>query len=75
MITPRPYRAALSKEQAIDELRAGSGSTYDPEVVEALLDLLGVNRPEVPDRSTGVRLVARPPKLEGRKRGRRAPGG
>jgi hypothetical protein len=49
--------------------------TFDPEVIEALLDLLGVDRPEVPDRSVGVRLVAPAPKLEGRKRGgRRAAG-
>jgi HD-GYP domain-containing protein (c-di-GMP phosphodiesterase class II) len=69
MTTPRPYRPALSKEEAIDELRAGSGSTYDPEVVEALLDLLGVDRQDVPDRALGVRLAAQvPPRLEGRRR-------
>jgi len=70
MITPRPYRPAMSRDQAVGELRAGSGSIYDPEVVEALLDLLGEDRPTVPDRSVGVRLAARTPKLEGRKRGR-----
>jgi len=68
MTTPRPYRPAMSREEAIDQLRAGSGTTYDPDVVDALLDLLGVDRPAVPDRALGVRLVAPVPKLEGRRR-------
>jgi diguanylate cyclase (GGDEF)-like protein len=68
MTTPRPYRAALSKDEAIGQLRAGVGSTFDPEVVEALLDLLGVDRPAVPDRALGVRLAAPvPPRYEGRR--------
>ena len=61
-------RAAMAKEQAVAELREGAGTTYDPEVVEALLDLLGVDRPEQPDRALGVRLAARVPRLEGRRR-------
>jgi diguanylate cyclase (GGDEF)-like protein len=68
MTTPRPYRAALTREHAVAELRAGAGSTYDPEIVEALLDLLGVDRAEQPDRALGVRLAARVPRLEGRRR-------
>jgi diguanylate cyclase (GGDEF)-like protein len=69
MTTPRPYREALSHEHAIEQLRAGSGTTFDPEVIEALLDLLGVDRPAVPDRALGVRLAAQvPPKYEGRRR-------
>jgi HD-GYP domain-containing protein (c-di-GMP phosphodiesterase class II) len=71
MITPRPYRPAMPREQALDELRAGAGVVYDPEVIEALLDLLGEDRPVVPDRALGVRLAARVPKAQGRKRGRR----
>jgi diguanylate cyclase (GGDEF)-like protein len=67
MTTSRPYRAALTKEQAVAELRAGAGSTYDPDVVEALLDLLGIERPVVPDRALGVRLAARVPKPESRR--------
>jgi diguanylate cyclase (GGDEF)-like protein len=68
MITPRPYRPAMSEAAAVAELRSGSGSAYDPEVVEALLDLLGVDKPDVPDRTLGVRLPARVPRLEGRRR-------
>jgi diguanylate cyclase (GGDEF)-like protein len=70
MTTPRPYRPAMSKEEAVVQLRDGAGSTYDPDVVHALLDLLGVDRPVVPDRALGVRLAARTPKLEGRRRRR-----
>src|SRR4051794_32221478 len=41
MVTPRPYRPAMTREQAIAELRAGAGSQFDPAVVDALLDRLG----------------------------------
>jgi len=62
MTTERPYRDALDPGQAVAELRAGSGSRYDPEVVDALLDLLGHNAPQVPDRAAGVKLAAQPPR-------------
>ena len=42
MTTRRPYRRALHKADAVSELRARSGTQFDPEVVEALLDVLGV---------------------------------
>ena len=38
------------------------GSKYDPDVVDALLDLLGHDRPQVPDRAAGVKLAATPPR-------------
>jgi len=41
MITARPYRPALTPAEAMDELRARAGTQFDPQVVEALLDLLG----------------------------------
>jgi diguanylate cyclase (GGDEF)-like protein len=41
MTTARPYRRAMAKDDAISELRARSGTQFDPEVVLALLDLLG----------------------------------
>ena len=62
MIAPRPYRDALAPKQAIAELRAGAGSKFDPEVVDALLDLLGHRPPRVPDRAAGVKLPAPVPK-------------
>ncbi len=62
MTTQRPYRDALTGAQAMHELRSGSGSKYDPEVVDALLDLLGNDPPRVPDRAQGVKLAAAPPR-------------
>ncbi|MCX7905852.1 MAG: HD domain-containing protein [Elusimicrobiales bacterium] len=40
MTSDRPYRKALSKEQAIEELKKGSGKQFDPKVVSAFLELL-----------------------------------
>lgn len=38
--TERPYRGPLSSEQAREEIKDMAGKTLDPEVVEALLDVL-----------------------------------
>ncbi len=35
MTTERPYRSALTTEQALAEIRAGSGTQFSPEVVDA----------------------------------------
>lgn len=40
MISPRPYRAALSQEQAVNQLRQGAGSQFDPYIVEEFLTLI-----------------------------------
>ena len=37
MSTARPYRKALGLETAINEIEAGKGKKYDPEVVDACL--------------------------------------
>jgi hypothetical protein len=34
MTTEKPYRKALTKDEALVEIKAGSGSIYDPEVVK-----------------------------------------
>jgi diguanylate cyclase (GGDEF)-like protein len=59
MRTDRPYRAALGRDEAIAELRAYAGAQFDPDVVEALLDLLGQAPPQVPDRAAGIKLPVR----------------
>lgn len=41
MTTTRPYRRALSVQQAIAELRRCAGSQFDPRVVEALVGVIG----------------------------------
>lgn len=51
MTSDRPYRQAFSIERALDEIRKGSGSQFDPVVVEALFRAMA--RLEVPLRSPG----------------------
>ena len=45
MTTDRSYRAALSTEVAIAELRANAGTQFDPAVVDALLHVLEAQEP------------------------------
>jgi putative nucleotidyltransferase with HDIG domain len=46
MTTARPYRAALTHETALGELRANAGTQFDPAVVEAALTVLVAGMPE-----------------------------
>ena len=39
MATHRPYRPALTIEEALDEIRQNKGVLYDPEVVDACIDI------------------------------------
>jgi len=41
MTSDRPYRAARPLPEALDELRRSSGTHFDPQVVDALLAVLG----------------------------------
>ena len=40
MTSDRPYREALTHEQAVAELEVNSGGQFDPEIVEALIAVL-----------------------------------
>lgn len=40
MIQDRPYREALTREEAVFELRAERGGRFDPRVVDVLVDLI-----------------------------------
>jgi len=40
MLSGRPYKKPYSKEKAIEELRENSGTQFDPEIVEAFLEVL-----------------------------------
>jgi HD-GYP domain-containing protein (c-di-GMP phosphodiesterase class II) len=62
MRTARPYRDALAPEAVVGQLRAEAGTKFDPDVIEVLLDLLGHNTPDVPNRAAGVKLVAPTPR-------------
>lgn len=40
MTSPRPYRRRLTRDEAIRELRAGSGTQFDPSLVERFIESL-----------------------------------
>jgi two-component system cell cycle response regulator len=44
MMTMRPYRPAMSTEQALEELKRCAGTQFDPQVVDALIALLADRR-------------------------------
>ncbi len=50
--TDRPYRAARTMAEALEELRRGAGTHFDPEVVAAALRVFPADR-ESPLRTTG----------------------
>lgn len=41
MIARRPYRTARSIDDALEEMKANSGTQFDPKVVQALLNVVG----------------------------------
>lgn len=41
MVTERPYREAMKREEAIEELMACSGTQFDPQVVEHFIEIIG----------------------------------
>jgi HD-GYP domain-containing protein (c-di-GMP phosphodiesterase class II) len=36
----RPYRQALNREHAIEVIKQGCGSQYDPDIVQTFLDII-----------------------------------
>jgi HD-GYP domain-containing protein (c-di-GMP phosphodiesterase class II) len=41
MTADRPYRDAMDPSEALEEVRAGSGTQFDPAVVDALVEAVG----------------------------------
>jgi HD-GYP domain-containing protein (c-di-GMP phosphodiesterase class II) len=54
MTSDRPYRAAMSHEEAMKEVRANCGTQFDPAVVDAFEQLMSL-RPDLRD-NTGHRM-------------------
>jgi len=50
MTTDRPYRRALGREAALAELVDNAGTQFDPQIVELLLEVLGLQAPVGEDR-------------------------
>jgi HD-GYP domain-containing protein (c-di-GMP phosphodiesterase class II) len=48
MITERPYREPMSHARALQELRRGAGSQFDPEVIDVLLTVLAEREALIP---------------------------
>jgi PAS domain S-box-containing protein len=47
MTSYRPYREALGLDKALEELKQGSGTRYDPEIVETVFSLIESNNKKV----------------------------
>lgn len=45
MISDRPYRAAMQAEEAVEELRRGAGSQFDPRVAAMLIEVVTADDP------------------------------
>ena len=45
LVSERPYKAAWAVEDALEEIRALSGSQFDPRLVELFLELVAVESP------------------------------
>jgi HD-GYP domain-containing protein (c-di-GMP phosphodiesterase class II) len=63
MTSDRPYRAALSREEAVLELHSNAGSQFDPDIVTAFVRVLvstGAVAPEVaePPAPPNLRIVS-----------------
>lgn len=49
----RPYRKALSREQALSELRKGAGTQFDPDIVRKFLELLERDSCDIREKRAG----------------------
>ena len=58
MTSDRPYRAAMPAERALEEIRQGAGTQFDPSVVRAFLDLVDEGGLELwPDASPAAHAI------------------
>ena len=57
MTTDRPYRAAMTREAAVAELRANTGNQFDPRCVTALVKVVEQGVPVTVTTSDAVRAV------------------
>jgi HD-GYP domain-containing protein (c-di-GMP phosphodiesterase class II) len=48
MTSDRPYRSAMSRDEALSELNKEAGAQFDPHIVEALGDLVAADSMDIP---------------------------
>jgi HD-GYP domain-containing protein (c-di-GMP phosphodiesterase class II) len=53
MTSKRPYRGAMTVEQALEELEGNAGSQFDPEVVRAFVEMMRREGSPAPDEARG----------------------
>ncbi len=58
MTNHRPYRSALGIEKALEEIEGGRGTKYDPQVVDACLDLFRKDGYLVPEKLDSSRILS-----------------
>lgn len=51
MTTDRPYRGALSREEALRRMRAGRGTQFDPNLLDVFLDIVANDQLVQPERA------------------------
>jgi HD-GYP domain-containing protein (c-di-GMP phosphodiesterase class II) len=58
MMSDRPFRSAMTEEEAVAEILRNSGTQFDPALVNVLLKVLGVRVPaQAQQEATHIRLV------------------
>jgi HD-GYP domain-containing protein (c-di-GMP phosphodiesterase class II) len=57
MTTDRPYRKAMPRPEAVEELRANAGSQFEPRIVDALIRVLDETEEVAESYSDAVRAV------------------
>jgi diguanylate cyclase (GGDEF)-like protein/putative nucleotidyltransferase with HDIG domain len=58
MTTDRPYRKALTRAEAVSELRACSGTQFDPQIVETFIACIERGEEGVPPAPSGLSVLA-----------------
>ena len=57
MTTDRPYRGAMPREAAVEELLANTGTQFDPKIISALTKVVAQGEPARATTTDGVRAV------------------